>query len=239
MNNFLLFIIIYISLLIVWFTINIVFYFLSVLLKKKTLTDLLARLSIIALYIVNTLIGFYLVFLMITFFLSGQWLFFVLLFFFGVGLISGLASFIQIPFVVISNYFAEKFESIDFDENIERAEILDEKNKVVDILEGETVIKTKLAKWFIALYGLGVISLIISPIERKGLMGGGFITKPFFQIISTTLIIGLPYGIYRLIRYRNFFPNDKRYFLIETWKISVYLTLFLMILIFLLTINSN
>ena len=159
--------------------------------------------------------------------------------FIGIGLISGVLGFLQMPFMLIPGYFAEKMENMDLEEDTVAGEILDKDNKVIDISEGETSLKTRFAKYFLAVYALNLTSLIIFPLEREGLALFGYVTKPFFQIISLTLIVGTPYGIYRKIKHKAFFTKDKRYFLIQVWKISLYIFIPFVIGVYLLALATN
>jgi len=223
MSEILILIIVYLAYLFVWFVINLLAYFISLTLKKRAIIEGLASTSVIVVYILDFIIGLLLLWWAISTLLAGQFLLFLFLIIFGIGLISAFFGYLQLPFVFVSGYFSEKIGQLDFKEDVATAEILDEQDRVVDIIEGDTIISIRLAKYFLAFYGLNLIALIIFPAEREGLLLLDYITKPFTQIIGGTIIVGLPYSIYHRVRHKSFFPKDKRYFLIQVWKLSIYI----------------
>lgn len=239
MNTILLAVLVYVSYLFIWFVVNLIAYFIAIAFKKPVVIGVFVGLAVIVVQILNFGIGIGLLIYTISLLLDGQFLWFLVMIFIGIGLISGILGFLQMPFMLIPGYFAEKIEDMDLEEDTVVGEILDKDNKVVDISEGETSLKTRFAKYFLAIYALGLVNLIIFSVEREGLVPIDYITKPFFQIISLTLIIGIPYGIYRKIKHKAFFPKDKRYFLIQTWKISLYIFIPLLIIVYLLALGTN
>lgn len=131
MNTLFLFIFVYLAYLLIWLIINIVAYFLSLVFKTRKIVEILAMLAIVILWIFNFLLGIGLLVYAISVLLSGQILWFLILIFFGIGLISGLISYLLLPFVLITTYFAQKIEDINLDEDIILGEILDENDKVI------------------------------------------------------------------------------------------------------------
>lgn len=223
LTNILIGLIVYLGYLFVWFVVNLLAYFVSLALKKRGIIDGLASISVIVVYVLDFIIGLLLLWWAISTLLSGQFLLFLFLILFGIGLISAFFNYLQLPFVFIFGYFSDKIGQIDFEENVTTAEILDEQDRVVDVTEGDTTIAIRLAKYFLAVYGLNLIWLLISPVEHEGLLPLDYITIPFTQIIGGTIIVGLPYSIYHRVRHKSFFPKDKRYFLIQVWKLSIYI----------------
>lgn len=225
MSSFLSFLstfVIYLGLLITWFIINLVLYFLAVVLKKRVFINAVYGLSAIVMILVNTIISLLIFIYMIILLFDGQWLQFILLFFIGGALIKGFFSFIQFPFVIISGYFSEKVGKLDFNENIEKAEIIDEKGKVVGVSEGNTTITRRLAMYFLLFYSLNIISELLGQSPESKYYGlRWFIETPFTQIIGGTIMIGIPYIIYHKLKYKSFFPSDKRYFFIQVWKLNL------------------
>ena len=61
-------------------------------------------------------------------------------------------------------------------------------------------------------------------------MWGDYIFMPFLGVLSDTIFIGILYGVYRKLRYGSFFPIDKRLFYTEVWKVSLYISIFFIIL---------
>lgn len=154
----------------------------------------------------------------ISLFLDHQYLWLFVYIIIGYSIAGWLFNVVTIPFLLIQTYFATKLESFNFIEDIERAEILDENNRVVGVSEGDNTVSTRLAKYFVAFYILNLVCMIIFPEENKLYKWGDYLVTPFLQIIGGTLIIGIPYLIYHKIRYKTFFPFDKRYFYIKVWK---------------------
>lgn len=239
MNTVLIVAFVYILYLFIWFVINLVAYFSSIAFKKIVIINTFVGLTVIVVQLLNFGLGIWLLLYTFSFLFSGQFIWFFIMIFIGIGFILGVLRYLQMPFMLIPIYFAEKVEKIDFDEDTVVGEILDKDNRVIDISEGETSLKTRFAKYFLAFYAYNLIYILIFPGEREGLATFDYITKPLFQIIGSTLLIGLPYGIYRKIKYKAFFPRDKRYFLIQVWKLSLYIFIPLSIVVFLITVTNT
>lgn len=227
--------------LIVWYVVVLIFYFLSFIFKKN-----LASIPCGLIYIVSILIQLYL-FGYALYFLwqlirGHEWLLLVLALIFGGFIINWwriIYSLLLAPFSWMAETFLNKFSATDLNEDVLAGEVLDKDNKVIDVTEGETSIKKRFAKYFIGFYAFNLVYLLISPAEREGLAILDFITKPFFQIIGSTIIVGIPYGIIRLLRHKPFLTKDKRYFLIQTWKICLYIFIPLSVIVLGLAILTN
>lgn len=139
---------------------------------------------------------------------------------------------LMFPYYFISAYFREEVEKIDFDENVVSGEVMNEEGEVVGVVEGDAEIYSRMGKYFMALYGLGLVSLLIFPLEREGLGLGGYIMKSFYEVIWGTLIFGIAVLVYRKFKYKHAFPNDKRYLLIDIWKTAFYIYGILVVLLF-------
>lgn len=241
MEGILLFIISYIVLLIFWLIFVILFFALSFIVRKN-LVSIPVGLTILVSFSIQLFIIGYAIYILWQIISNAQWLLLILALIFG-GFIIGwwqlIYELLLTPFTVSALYFLAKVESTDFGEDTVVGEILDKDNKVIDISEGETSVKTRFAKYFLVVYALYLIPMVIFPVEREGLSPLDYLTKPFFQIISTTLMVSIPYGIYRKIKYKSFFPKDKRYFLIHVWKIALYIFIPFMVLLYLLAIVTN
>lgn len=239
LTSILIFIIVYLAYLFIWFIINLLAYFSAIAFKKPAVLGAIVGLSVIIVQILNFGIGIGLLLYTISLLFDGQFLWFLVMIFIGIGLISGILGFLQMPFMLIPGYFAEKIEEIDLEEDVERAELLDEKGNVLDVLEGEGTVATRLAKYFLALYALGLVTLIIMPVEREGITGLGFLTEPFWDVARFTFFVGIPYAIYHKVKKKSFFPKDKRYFLISVWRISLIIGIPLVLFVFLLALATN
>lgn len=241
MNGILIFILSYIGFLIVWYVVVLIFYFLSYIFKKNLASIPYGLIYIISILIQLYLFGYALYFLW-QLIRGHEWLLLVLALIFG-GFVMNwwqvIYSLLLAPFSWIAETFLNKFSATDLNEDVLAGEILDKDNKVIDVTEGETSIKKRFAKYFIGFYVFNLVYMLISPAEREGLAVFDFITKPFFQIIGSTIIVGVPYGIIRLLRHKPFLTKDKRYFLIQTWKICLYIFIPLSVIVLGLAILTN
>ncbi len=221
METLLIILFVYLAYIFTWFVINIVFYFFSIAFKKKTILNVLTLLGGIVLNIFNFLVGIGFLWLAISLLLNREFLWFILLVFFGFGLIGGLLSFLQLPFVFITTYFSNKLDDIDFNEDIVSAELVDEHNKVVAKIEGDTAISRRLAIYFVLFFAFNLLSIFIFPDDEQQLMALDYIINPTLQILGGTIILGIPYLIYHKIKHKSFLPDDKRYFFIQVWKLNL------------------
>jgi len=235
MNLLLIFLLVLFLYTLIWFVINLVLYFLSVALKRPVILQSFHGVAMLFLWLYNGLLGLGLLWFGVSLFLGHQFFWLLVYIIFGVSLIGGLFNILTMPFMLIQSYFASKLESFNFNEDIVRAEILDEKNNVVGISEGNSSISVRLAKYFIAFYLVNLFSLMVFPDDERTYQWGDYLLTPFFQIIGGTLIIGVPYMIYHKIRYKTFFPSERRYFLIKMWK--VWIVIFVMYLVIALLIK--
>lgn len=239
MNKWVLLLLLYLSYLFIWFIVNLVAYFFSLALKRKIIDGLLG-IAAVVFYILQSLLGLVLLWWAITTLLSGQFLFFLFLFFFGMSIFSWLSTLLQLPFLAIPGYFSEKFEKLDFVENVVRGEIIDkDSNQVIGVTEGNAAVSIKMAKYFLAMYFTQIGFLLVFPTEREGLILGDYIVKPFIWVITTTLFFGFFYSIFHKIKNKAFFPDDKRYFFIKVWKMSLYILIPSGILLYLLAWITN
>ncbi len=241
MEGILVFFLSYLILLILWFVLVLLFFSLSLVFKKNLVAIPEVLTYLVSFGIQIYLIGYalYILWLIIS---NHEWLLLILALIFGgfvIGFWQTIYDFLLFPFNALSNYFLNKVGETDFSEDIVAGEVLDEDNKVIDISEGDTALKRRFAKYFLSVYAMNLIPLIIFPVEREGLYLFDFVTKPFFQIISLTLIFGVPYGVYRKIRYKSFLTKDKRYFLIQVWKISLCIYLPLLVILYLFALVTN
>ena len=167
MNTILLAVLVYISYLFIWFVVNLIAYFIAIAFKKPMVMSVFVGLAVIVVQILNFGIGIGLLIYTISLLLDGQFLWFLVMIFIGMGLISGILGFLQMPFMLIPGYFAEKIEATDLEEDAVLGEILDKDNQVVDISEGGTSLKTRFAKYFLAIYVYNLVYLVISPSQRE------------------------------------------------------------------------
>lgn len=241
MEGIIIFIIGYLILIVVWLVFSTLLFALSFLFRKN-LSSIPIGITYILSFIVQwglIIYAFYILWQLIS---NGEWLLLILALIFG-GFILGWWQFfynlLLMPFMATATYFFDKVENTNFGDETVAGEVLDEKGKVVGIAEGDTSLKRRFAKYFIAVYVLQLAPIILFPVEREGFAPIDFVTTPFFRTITLTLIIGIPYGIYRLVRHKEFFTKDKRYFLIQTWKIALYIFIPFLAILFALAVLTN
>lgn len=241
MEGVLIFIISYAIIIIVWLIFATLLFALS-LIFKKNLSAIPVGITYILGFIIQLGLVIYAISILWQIISHGEWLILILALIFGsfiIGWWQFIYSLLLMPFSVSASYFLSKIDDTDFKDETLSGEVLDEKGKVIGVSESETSLKTRFAKYFLAVYLLDLIPLIIFPVEREGMAPLDYITKPFFQIIGLTLIIGIPYAIYRKIKYKTLLTKDKRYFLIQTWKISLYIFIPFSIIVYTLAILTN
>lgn len=145
-------------------------------------------------------------------------LWFIFMIFIGLSLFSTLINLLQIPFVIIPAYFLVKLENLDNEEDVVRAEVIDNKGNIIDIIEDDTSINKRLVKYYLGLYFILLLGILIFPVERQTTLWWEYITRPFFQSLSGTLFFGIIYGLYRKIKFKSVFTQDKRLFFIKLWR---------------------
>lgn len=233
--NFLLW---YITFLFIWLVINTVSYALCLVFKKAVF---------VVPYGLNTLVNFgiqiyfivYPLYFIWQIIVAKQWLLLIFFLFAGgliIGFYQAITSFLTAPFGFITLYFSEKsaqkMKEIEKEKDVVVGEILDENSKVVGTTETDVMVTVKMAKFFLGVYLWGLVYIIFFPAEREGLLWWSYITKPFGEVIKSTIFFGLFYLLFHKIKYKRFFPSDKRYFFIKVWKITLYIYIPISILLY-------
>ena len=220
--NLLLILFVYLSYLLIWFIVNLLAYFVSLAFKTPKILILFVGTAAILYYIFSFLLGLYLLWITISLLLNGQFLWFLVMSFIGLSIIYGVIGFLQMPFMLIPSYFLEKLEKFDSKEDIVRAEILDDKDNVLTVTEGEATTSRRLAIWFLIAYGINLFSLVINrqAEEYQGYRWGDYILTPTIQILTQLLVFGIFVGIFYKLRKGKFFFINKRYFITSTLKVS-------------------
>lgn len=222
--NILYFVLIYISIVFFWFVVSTLAYFFALIFKKTAVVSFVTGVGLIIQYIANLVLGLLLIWQGITYLIHGEILQLVVYILIGAGLISWLYGFLQLPFTLITTYYIDRIERLDFNEDIATAELLDEKGKVIKKIEGDTSISIRMAKYFIALYLLNLLTMFISQSKPEtGYKWADYITLPFVWIISSSLILGIPYLLIHKIRHKQWFTDDKRLFFTTLWKFNFYI----------------
>lgn len=216
----LLIVVAYVGYLLIWFVLNLVAYFLSLAFKSPKILQVFVSIAGIIYYVFSFILGIYLLWFTISLLLSGEILWFILMLLFGGSIVFGIIGFLQMPFIFIPSYFLTKIEDTNLKEDVEKGEILDEKEKVVGITESETSSKRRVAIWFLTAYFINLFSLLLNKKDYPGYLWGDFITTPFLWVLSQILFFGILLSLYYKIRKGRFFYNGKKYFLGNTLRLG-------------------
>lgn len=232
MNTFFIAIISLITYVLLWLILNLLAYFISIALKTQKIFSAFSSIAFTVYYIFNFLVGIWLIWLGISLLTAGHFLWFIIYLFIGASIIGFLINLLQMPFIYLTAYFSEKINEKDFDENITTAEIIGEKGKVIKRIEGDTAILVRLAKYFVLLYLLNFASIFLNPEKHAIWRWGDYILWPSLWLISQAVVVGILYIIYHKIRFKSFFPEDKRHFFIQVFKICFFFVLIATILVY-------
>ncbi len=231
MSNLLLFLLAYVVYIVVWFVINLIVYFFALAFKKPFIFKTLEGLTIFIVWLFNFFAGIGLLWLGWSLLFGGNFIWFLVYIFIGVGIISSLLNIVQMPFYLIPTFFSANLDGKNFNEAIIEAEIIDENGVAVKSKENDTDISVKMAKYFAGFYFLNFLPLIIDPSQREGIKILDYIIKPFLGVILISLLAAIPYIIYSKFELKSFFPADKRYFFIGIWRIGFFISLIITILV--------
>lgn len=221
------FALIYLSIVFIWFILNTLVYFFSLAFKTERIFSSFTSLGMIIYYLLSLAIGIGIFAYMIYLLLNGEFLWLLIMFFAGIGLILMFLNFLQIPFIAIPAFYLSKIEGKDFNENVVEAEILDAEGKVIGKTEGDIQTSRRLAIYFLLNYFLLFIYIYIFPSEDQK-QNGFFdnIIFAFLQVLVGVLFVSIPYAIYRKLRYKKIW-EDKRIFFSQVLKISIIIYLIL------------
>jgi len=234
MENILYLIAVYLGYLLVWGVICLVVFAVSLIFKRPTIIGMLTAMSTIVVYILNFFLGLGLLLYLGALLVNGQFLWFIIMLFLGIYIIGWLLNLLQMPFLIIPVYFAQKAESIEKQPDVVRAEVLDKQHKVIFVTESEKEIDKRFAIYFIAVYILNFLSLLINRRDYPSYLWGDYIFMPFFWIISQVLFFGLIIGAYNKIKNGRFFYPRKKNFFILTFKVTA-IVLVVLTVLFVLT----
>lgn len=224
----------YLGYLILWGVVCLVAYSIALVFKKPSIIHNLATISTIVIFILEGLIGLGLLIYTISLLFSGQFIWFLIMIFFGLSLLGGILGFLKVPFMVIPLHFSDKIEKMNMSEEVVSGEILDKDNKVIGISEGDITINIKLARSFLIVYLLNVFSLIMNQNEYPDSMWGDYITSPFLWTTSSVLFVGLLVGIWNKVKGHHFFYPTKKQFLTKTLNVIAIIMVILFIIFLLL-----
>jgi len=215
----------YIGLVLTWAVINLLGFFISLIFKSDKVIGTIAAIAYLISWIVNFFLGLSLLYLFIPIWDHFGIIGVVVYFLIGmsiIGTIMGSAvAIINVPFVGIPTYFADKFEKIKHEEDILDAEVIDDKGKVINKIESNKKITRRVAKYFLWFYLLNVIGIWMYPEYRIGYQWGDYIVMPALQIMFITIVVGFFYALFHKITNKTFFPKDRRIFFISVWKIAI------------------
>lgn len=236
MNQIIILVVVYVSYLLIWGLICLLSFALALVFKKPAIMHAVTGITQLIVGLLNFLIGGWLLIYAFSLLFSGQILWFIVMIFIGIGIVTWFLSLIQMPFTIIPMLFSQKIEDIEKESDVVKVEILDEHHKVVGVIEGEKAIDRRLAIYFIVVYGLNLLSIFMSPTGNSDYLWGDYLLSPFLWIISEVLFFGFIIGIYQKIRRGKFFYPRKKVFLVTTLKINAIILVILSTLLMLLGI---
>ncbi|MFH2062281.1 MAG: hypothetical protein ABIJ43_04830 [Candidatus Beckwithbacteria bacterium] len=216
-----------------------VFYALG-LISKKPVFVLSHGLNIIINIVIQVYFAIYPLYLVWQIIISRQWLFlflFIILGRFIVGIYQIITAFFVVPFGLITTYFSDKLENkisqIKQEEDTVEGEILDEDENIVGVTEADSKISIRMAKYFLLNYCFLLSYMVMFPSEKVLISWFYYIIEPFFEIVIFTIFFGLFYSLFNKIKNKRFFPEDKRYWFIKVWKVTLFLNFIAFILMIL------
>jgi len=238
MNNILILILVYISYLLIWSAVNFLGFIISIIFKKPQVMKVISGISQVVIYILDLIIGIGLIIYIISLLLSGQILLFIIMILVGVGIVSGLISFLQLPFSFIPTFFETKIESMENEPDYERAEILDKDNKVIEVIEPEKKLNRQLAIYFGVIYALQLFGLLrnLNEYPYSTYKFGDYLVMPFVWTFTLILFFAILIGIFYLFKHRKFFYPRKKVFLIKTEKLAAIIWSIVTGIVFLLSL---
>lgn len=220
LKTLLIIVIVYISYLLIWGLICLIAFSLSLIFKKPAIIKVISGISQVVVYILSSLIGLGILIYTVSLLLHGEILWFFVMIFVGMGVVAGILSFLQMPFMLIPAYLEEKVENMEREEDVVRGEILDENNKVIGVVEGEKDISRRLAIYFILVYGLNLLSLLLNSTEYPGYKFGDYLLTPFLWTMTGVVFLGIIIGIFRKVSKGKFFYPRKKIFLTSVLKVN-------------------
>lgn len=221
--NFLSYILVYVFLITVWLILNLIFYFISILVKKN-----LSFVPYSMSYIVNILIGlyvsFYPLYLVWQFIINREWLLIILVFVAGSFILSIWGSMIGLliaPFNIISELFLNKLGLVlnekgeDFD-----VEYISPSGKVIEKTSSDSKQNKNLAIFFLLSFFNNLLYILFRP-DQYHLIRLDYIFIPGFFMLQNVLMFGVPLGIFNLISFKRFIHPSWKIFLTNVFKIEL------------------
>lgn len=229
LNQFLLLALIYVGYLILWGIINLLAFAFAVAFKKPLILNAVLGISALAVQLVGFVVGIGILWFVISLLLNGQFLWFIFMLFIGIGLLSGLLGFLQMPFILISSYFASKMEDMSQGSSVE---VIGDNNETIKVSSNDSV-NQKLAIYFLAVYGLNLLSVLMNTEDYPTWQWGDYIAWPVVWVFSQAIFFGLIIGIYMKLRHGKFwYPTKKQMMTITLKATTIVLIAFTVLLIF-------
>lgn len=229
LNQLLLLALVYVGYLFVWGIINLLAFAFSVAFKKPVILNAVLGISALAVQLVGFVVGIGILWFVVSLLLNGQFLWFIFMLFIGIGLLSGLLGFLQMPFILISGYFASKMEDTSQSSGIE---VVGENNETFKVQSDDSV-NQKLAIYFLAVYGLNLLSVLMNTEDYPTWQWGDYIAWPVVWVFSQAIFFCLIIGIYMKLRHGKFWYPTKKQMMISTLKATtIVLVAFTVLLIF-------
>ncbi len=232
MDIFLTILFAWIILVILWNIFVLLVYFLAVAFRTPIIFKILVMLSMVLRVIIYILMSLILIYIGFELIANGYILFFII-YLFGGGYVFILvgANLIIVPFMALPIYLAEKLEDRATVKKVIVSHDLENDTKNIALKQEVDNDFMNMAKWFIKLYFLHVVYLFIVPffgIHQTSLIE--YIGQPLALILCITILIGMPYGIYCLIKHKGFLCKNKQLFFMRAWRFGFYLWAIVLIL---------
>lgn len=224
MGNVLNILITYLAIIISWLIVNIIFYALTVLTRKK-LSYIPYFINIGLTWLFQIYIGIYYILEYIWKpIISRDWLTLIISLIFGTFIVyiwQGIFNLIMFPINGITTYFAVKSE-VD-SEKIQRGgfyDVLSTDGKTLEHHFDYKYGQNKVSFWFIFFFSILFVRQVTIAKFESGVGPIWYIIAPMLTIVLFTLIVGVFVGIINLFRKKGFFGNNKAFFLATVLKVS-------------------
>ncbi len=224
MEGLLNFISIYIGLIIFWLIVNVIFYALTIV-TKKALFFIPFFINTIFNWALQIYIVGYFLYLLWQTIIAKEWLILVLTFVFAsflIGFWQMIISFLMFPIngitIFLSQRAAEKVERNDNEEF--DYEYISPEGKIIGKFQSDDKANKLLARWFLVSYGVTFLHQFTKSGGSGGLGLIWLLILPMVVVALASLIIAIFVGIWKLIKTKSFFGNNKISFITTCLKIE-------------------
>ncbi len=223
--NIILFISIYVFLIVAWLILNLIFYSISILVKKN-LSTIPHGLNSIVNFLIGLYLSLYPFYLAWQSLINKQWLFLFLIFIVGsffLSILSSIISLLIVPFHIISGFFSMKAGLILSDNGQEfDVEYISPGGKIIEKTSSESKQNKNLAIFFLLSFTNNLFYILLRP-NQYHTIGLDYIFTPGFFMLQNAIIMGIPLGVINFIRFKNFIHPSWKVFLANVFKIELVL----------------